>query len=510
MQKGTQVLLRGPLMAACFFLFFFCGWSQDLDSMERIVQSNAGDLQKAQTCYHLTGSYHMADGEKAIRYADQGIALCDKIGCDSVKYEIYAEKGKVLVNYGRTRESFGLYKEALAYFIKQNDVRNQAAVYAGLGVSYWIIGDYNEAFKAQSRSIAVYESLHDSSALANAYNNAGLIYKDWGAATKNKAYLEKGCRYFINSLTFSDTLVNNYAAASAYNNLGSTYLDLYSVTKNRAFLKSSEYYLNHSLKIKLALGNKRKISINYATLGSLYYEMEQYDKALDYSTKSFEVYTELRDTFALVQVCQTIGTIFDEKRNYAKAISFYRHAIDLSLKAGDIDDLSGLYENISVAYSHQKDFEKAFDYHLKYTALKDSLLSSENSQKLAEMSEKFNSEKKEKENQLLQAQNKLSGETIRQQKVMTYFMLAFLAVVTASGLFVYRSYRVKKRINTELESKNNLIEKQKAEAEKARALIEEKQKEILDSIHYAKRIQQSLLPSEKYIEKNLKKAGQQK
>lgn len=32
---------------------------------------------------------------------------------------------------------------------------------------------------------------------------------------------------------------------------------------------------------------------------------------------------------------------------------------------------------------------------------------------------------------------------------------------------------------------------------------EEKQKEILDSIHYAKRIQQSLLPNEKYISKNL-------
>ncbi len=42
------------------------------------------------------------------------------------------------------------------------------------------------------------------------------------------------------------------------------------------------------------------------------------------------------------------------------------------------------------------------------------------------------------------------------------------------------------------------------ELEKSKQIIEEKQKEILDSIHYAKRIQKSLLPSEKFIDLTLK------
>jgi len=36
-------------------------------------------------------------------------------------------------------------------------------------------------------------------------------------------------------------------------------------------------------------------------------------------------------------------------------------------------------------------------------------------------------------------------------------------------------------------------------------LVDEKQKEVLDSIRYAKRIQQSLMPTEKLIERILKK-----
>ncbi len=47
-----------------------------------------------------------------------------------------------------------------------------------------------------------------------------------------------------------------------------------------------------------------------------------------------------------------------------------------------------------------------------------------------------------------------------------------------------------------VDEKNLLIEEQKK-------MVEEKQKDILDSIHYAKRIQESLLPSVKYIGKTI-------
>lgn len=48
--------------------------------------------------------------------------------------------------------------------------------------------------------------------------------------------------------------------------------------------------------------------------------------------------------------------------------------------------------------------------------------------------------------------------------------------------------------------------RQKAEAQLAerKRIIEEKQKEILDSIHYARRIQHSLLPSDKYLTRVLR------
>jgi len=65
------------------------------------------------------------------------------------------------------------------------------------------------------------------------------------------------------------------------------------------------------------------------------------------------------------------------------------------------------------------------------------------------------------------------------------------------AFLIFRSYRIKQK-------HNEIITQQKFEVEKQKELVEEKQKEIVDSIKYARRIQQSLLPTDKYIQRNLK------
>jgi hypothetical protein len=69
--------------------------------------------------------------------------------------------------------------------------------------------------------------------------------------------------------------------------------------------------------------------------------------------------------------------------------------------------------------------------------------------------------------------------------------------------------RLVKEQNTLLEKKVKErtieLQQQKEEIENQKELLEEKQKEILDSIHYAQRIQNSILPNEKQIDKVLRR-----
>jgi len=61
-------------------------------------------------------------------------------------------------------------------------------------------------------------------------------------------------------------------------------------------------------------------------------------------------------------------------------------------------------------------------------------------------------------------------------------------------MFFFISFRV----YSQKKKANSIISEQKK-------LVDDKQKEIIDSINYAGRIQKALLASEKYIDKNINK-----
>lgn len=97
---------------------------------------------------------------------------------------------------------------------------------------------------------------------------------------------------------------------------------------------------------------------------------------------------------------------------------------------------------------------------------------------------------------------KVQIEAIEKQKLLLYFVLFALLLVSILGYYIYRGYKIKKEANIKLEEKNRTISLQKDEIEEQRDVaaaqrdqIAYQKKHITDSIMYAKRIQTALIPS---------------
>jgi serine phosphatase RsbU (regulator of sigma subunit) len=97
---------------------------------------------------------------------------------------------------------------------------------------------------------------------------------------------------------------------------------------------------------------------------------------------------------------------------------------------------------------------------------------------------------------------KLQLATLEKQKLILYFVLLALLLVSFLGYYIYRGYKIKKEANIKLEEKNRTISLQKDEIEEQKNLAEAQRdqiayqkKHITDSIMYAKRIQTALIPS---------------
>jgi serine phosphatase RsbU (regulator of sigma subunit) len=150
------------------------------------------------------------------------------------------------------------------------------------------------------------------------------------------------------------------------------------------------------------------------------------------------------------------------------------------------------YDGLHNCYLELKDYKLAHDYLTKYVEIKDSIFNDENSTQINELLAKFDSDKKEQEIKLLQKDKEMSS-WLRNSLIVGSVLLVFLA------FSLYSRYRVKHKANMELSTKNKNIEEQRLIVEHQKLSLEVHQKEIVDSINYARRIQYALLANTKLL-----------
>jgi serine phosphatase RsbU (regulator of sigma subunit) len=123
-------------------------------------------------------------------------------------------------------------------------------------------------------------------------------------------------------------------------------------------------------------------------------------------------------------------------------------------------------------------------------------------------------------------------EKIHLQQFILYMFFALALVLAGLGFFIYRAYKIKKQSNKllreknheilqqneeirqqkeEIEAQRDEIERARDEAESQRNIaiaqrdeITHQKKEITDSIHYARRIQQAVLPPPRFLNELMK------
>lgn len=99
-------------------------------------------------------------------------------------------------------------------------------------------------------------------------------------------------------------------------------------------------------------------------------------------------------------------------------------------------------------------------------------------------------------------------DKIDKQRMYIIYFIALILILVAFAIFIYRNYKIKKKINQELEEKNEAILErneeitqqkeeilaQRDEIEEQRDEIQKQNNAITDSIMYARRIQNAILP----------------
>lgn len=367
--------------------------------------------------------------------------------------------------------------QAIELAEKLGSKRELSYAYSNMGKALNTSGEYKEALEYQLKSLSLKEELDDKRGMAAIYINIGNVHAN---QDNHKLSLD----YFEKSLNVSRSINDIKGEATALHNMGNVYV------QTKKYAQALDAYRKAAL-MEDQVGDKRGLAMTYNNIAVVLKETAQPDSALAYYLLSLNIKEQIGDKQGIMACYTNIGCLHKETGKLTLAMSYLRNAEKLGKEIGARRPLKETYLNLAETFEKMKDFEQAFIYYRMYTGLKDSLVNAQSQKEIAQIQGLYDTEKKDKEILQMKKDKELSDAELHYQRVMVYLAMGALAVVLVLLYFIFRENRQKHRANIEITAQKQIIE--------------EKQKQVLDSIHYAKRIQRSILPSEKYILRNLKR-----
>jgi serine phosphatase RsbU (regulator of sigma subunit)/uncharacterized protein HemY len=411
-----------------------------IDSLLKVIKTES-DTSQIKSLNMLSRQYiDIGDNENAIRYANETEQLCKK----------------------------------------ENYSKGLAICYGNFTRIHLRKGDYTTGLTFALRALKISEEIDYKKGEANAFNDIGSIHL-------NQKHFAKAIENYEKGLKIREQISDTIGVAASYNNLGVAYTDIGNNDKALiCYLKC----LN-SLQ-KMANGKRKKqylmgIGASLNNIGLIYIEQGKNVDALESFLKALQIKTEISDKFGIASTYGNIGRIYTNQKKFKEALSFLTKELDLSRELGAKALIQEAYTYLAELHEKNGDYKSAFNYFQLSSEMSDTLLNDESSKQIAEMNTKYNSEKKDKEllkkdAEITQQQADFENKKLQRNAFIGSFVLLLILV-----FYIYKGYREKRMINKQLEEKNKFIETQKLQ-------VEEKNEKITDSINYAQRIQQAILP----------------
>jgi serine phosphatase RsbU (regulator of sigma subunit)/Tfp pilus assembly protein PilF len=471
---------------------------QKVDSLEKSISKKNFTTADVDALNKLSSYYLREDTLKSKQYAEQAIKISTELNYEKGIIGSKESLGRYLTEQGNYAQGEIILKNVIEKFGSSKFQKEIAGVYVSLGNVYDLTAKFELALQNYLKAEKIYESIGELRGLGLSQMGIANIFSTTESNEEAIKYYRKSYQNLINiEEKYASWSMNNMAISMMHLNQDD----------------SAMFYFEKSLAIKLKLGDDYGASYTYTDIGTLYEKLGQDKKAFENYKKAISLKSALEgmNPETMGSTYNKIGKYYFKVKDYTEAIKHLNEGINYSKKSGSLIYLSEGYRTLASSYFEMGNYKQAFESLEVFIVHHDSLSKLKNSESLSELRTKYEVDQKDKDIELLntsvklqQADNQLqqaeTEKAKRRTQFITVFLIAALVVIILSiilGISLYKSNRQKIKTNQLLEKTNSEIHHQKE-------IIEEKQKEIVDSINYAKRIQEAILPSRNALVENLK------
>ncbi|MCQ2605114.1 MAG: SpoIIE family protein phosphatase [Bacteroidales bacterium] len=431
---------------------------------------NKALTQSASICYSI------GKNDQGIVFAKEAIEAGKKAEYDRGIAIGYVQAGNIFQNLARNEEALQAYQDASKYFEKIDFKAGVGTCLINIAGIYYTLESFDLSLEYDRKAIEVQKELGNMGEVANVMQNMSAIYSGY----------------------------NRKNVITKYQHLDSAF-----------------YYRNEAGKIYEELKDSLNITKNTTNTGLLYTMTQEWDKAKACFDKAYPIALRKNYFAEIIAIENGYALMYHKIGKYDKAKEFFLKEYP-RIKEGNYTEKECMwFKDFACTLDSLGDYENALRHYEQYVTMQDTLRGQEMLRQMNQLSARFGSEMKDKE--IAQAKERQAFMQKEQDalQLRNRIMTGAAIIIAIFLIFVIylfmKSQKLNKKIreqNDQLASKNDEISKQNEEITQQKAEIERQkdevtaqkeqieiqQESIMDSIHYASRIQTAILPRTELVE----------
>jgi signal transduction histidine kinase len=443
------------------------------DSLKQVIAAQENDQKKAENLILLTTTYYLSgELDSALKYNLKQGELSNLINYPNGIAEAIFKHSLI---YGR-KNDLNASKAAIIHYLRLvkplNDIPGLIKGYYHYGNLLKDQGNADSALYCYHECLTLNSVLNDTLKYIAMYNALGILFQDIYSQYDSATY------YYLKTIRLCNETGQENLLGRVYNNLGRTFTLL-------GEYDEAHKYLELALEYNRRINDTRSMALNLSNIGNNYGRNHEFDLAQAYYDQAAELLKPFGEVVETMDLYNNYATIYKEQGKFDLAIKYYYLALNYFRRQNQLDRVIAIMKNIGVAYSVQKkyalaqeqydtcldiataagfrklrmdvlqaiyynyqragDFRKAYEYQKEFYSLKDSLFDLEKSERINELTMKFQKEQDqarilalEKDN--LQKDLDLKQKTI-QRNAFIFAIFAVIALAVFLFLFIHQRRR---------------------------------------------------------------------
>lgn len=427
-----------------FFVFDAHAQEDQLDSLKSVVAQNKKDSITVNALLDISTLLSKTEPKTARDYAEKAITLAKEI--DFKKGQAYGYKNLGLLLYFKgelNKDLVNYWKTSLNLFTEINFKNGISNLQSNLGSVYQTKGDDPTALDYFLKSVRIAEEINDSLRIATAYLNIGSVYAN-EAITYNQAF-----EAFEKSKIIFDNIDYKEGAGYAGINIAELHLKKYEPSAALTALKES---ISHFDETDSNRAN------NLIMMGRAYVQLNQFKEAEEHYLDAIAIAEQNDSKMESSKAYIELGNLYKREGKFSKAIEQYEQGLALTAITQVFKDKRDIYEGLAKVYSELGDYEKAFTYQKQFSDIRESLRSGDYEKTLGNLRFQYDIENKEKEIELLNAENEIKAVDLERAEISRKYFLAVSALLLAIALGILFQYFYVKKSNKKLALERNKAE----------------------------------------------------